>query len=150
MTPRGFTLVEILIVVVILGILAAIITPQFAGATADAKQSAFISSLKTYASNAEYFMISTGNPIGDTSTGQLPTNGFEDFIDQIAWVLPTPIGGSWDTENDRIGVHFNGAGDTRDAAFMAEIDAILDDGDLSTGSFQQVGGDRYYFLLSSS
>ena len=33
----GFTLVEILIVVVILGILAAIVIPQFTGATQDAK-----------------------------------------------------------------------------------------------------------------
>ncbi len=38
---EGFTLVELLIVVIILAILAAIIVPQFSAATDDATQSAY-------------------------------------------------------------------------------------------------------------
>ena len=44
---RGFTLIEILIVVVILGILAAIIIPQFASAQSAARATAMRSQLGT-------------------------------------------------------------------------------------------------------
>ena len=53
----GFTLVEILIVVVILGILAAIVIPQFTGASTEAKESSLVSNLQTLRSQIELFKI---------------------------------------------------------------------------------------------
>jgi len=46
-TTRGFTLVELLIVVVILAILAAVVIPTFQNASAEAKESAMRASLAT-------------------------------------------------------------------------------------------------------
>ncbi|MHC4738535.1 MAG: type II secretion system protein [Planctomycetota bacterium] len=56
-TQSGFTLVEILIVVVILGILAAIVIPQFTGASTEAKESSLVSDLQTIRSQIELFKI---------------------------------------------------------------------------------------------
>lgn len=53
----GFTLVEILIVVVILGILAAIVIPQFTNASTQAKESRLTSDLQSMRSQIELFKI---------------------------------------------------------------------------------------------
>jgi general secretion pathway protein G len=54
---RGFTLVEILIVVIILGILAAIVIPQFTNASNDARNNSVASTLQTLRSQIELYKI---------------------------------------------------------------------------------------------
>jgi len=54
---RGFTLVEILIVVVILGILAAIVVPQFTQASTEAKISSTTSSLQSLRGQLQLYKI---------------------------------------------------------------------------------------------
>jgi len=54
---KGFTLVEILIVVIILGILAAIVIPQFTGASEDARKSNMQSQLQTLRSQIELYKL---------------------------------------------------------------------------------------------
>jgi general secretion pathway protein G len=53
----GFTLVEILIVVVILGILAAIVIPQFTSASESARGNSLISQLQTVRSQLELYQV---------------------------------------------------------------------------------------------
>jgi len=53
----GFTLVEILIVVVILGILAAIVIPQFSDASTEAKYSSLASNLQMLRAQIELYKI---------------------------------------------------------------------------------------------
>lgn len=57
MKRQAFTLVEILIVVIILGILAAIVIPQFTEASNDARTSALASDLQTVRSQIELFKV---------------------------------------------------------------------------------------------
>jgi general secretion pathway protein G len=53
----GFTLVEILIVVIILGILAAIVIPQFTDASTQARLSSLKSNLQTMRSQIELYKV---------------------------------------------------------------------------------------------
>ena len=75
---RGFTLVEILIVVVILGILAAIVVPQFTQASTEAKLNSLCSNLQSLRSQIELYKVqhndvAPGNDI-DASTGAVTAN----------------------------------------------------------------------------
>jgi general secretion pathway protein G len=56
-SKRGFTLVEILIVVIILGILAAIVIPQFTNASTEARNSNVRSQLQTLRSQIELYKL---------------------------------------------------------------------------------------------
>jgi general secretion pathway protein G len=66
----GFTLVEILIVVVILGILAAIVIPQFTEASTEAKTSSLCTDLQTMRSQIELYKVQHNDdlPGGGTAT----------------------------------------------------------------------------------
>lgn len=56
-TRKGFTLVEILIVVVILGILAAIVIPQFTNASEEAKLSSLRSNLQSIRAQIQLYKM---------------------------------------------------------------------------------------------
>ena len=68
----GFTLVEILIVVVILGILAAIVIPQFTNASEAAKLSSLTSQLQTIRSQLELAQIQHQGTYPTLSAGWTP------------------------------------------------------------------------------
>jgi len=67
----GFTLVEILIVVVILGILAAIVIPQFTDASTEAKTSSLCSDLQTFRSQIELYKIQHNDNLPGAGTATL-------------------------------------------------------------------------------
>src|SRR5215204_4467910 len=70
---RGFTLVEILIVVIILGILAAIVIPQFTNASQDARKNSLTSQLQTLRSQIELYKLQhlDENPPGLNTAGAI-------------------------------------------------------------------------------
>ena len=73
MERKGFTLVEILIVVIILGILAAIVVPQFTEASGDAKISALSSDLQTVRSQVQLYRLQHGGDWPDNLVTQMTT-----------------------------------------------------------------------------
>lgn len=92
--PAGFTLVELLIVVIILTILAAVVIPQFTNSTNDAKVAALDSNLATMRSAIELYYQQHGTYPGATASsgGTAPTGATagtgaagnaQAFIDQL-------------------------------------------------------------------
>ena len=78
MRTRGFTLVQILIVVVILGILAAIVIPQFTDASTEAKASSLMSDLQTMRSQIQLYKIQHNDNFPGIANGtHTATAGFE-------------------------------------------------------------------------
>jgi general secretion pathway protein G len=69
---RGFTLVEILIVVIILGILAAIVIPQFTNASQNARESSLQSTLQTLRSQVQLFKLQHGDTLPNLITDWTP------------------------------------------------------------------------------
>ncbi len=135
---RAFTLIEILIVVVILGILAAIVIPQFTDASQDAMEANLVSQLQTIRSQIELYDVQNPQAIFDPLdvvqnpanwdvlvTGQYlqspPKNPLQGGISNVlaapamavAWTFNDPNG--WGVINlyavDALGANFDFDGD---------------------------------------
>jgi len=65
---RGFTLIEILIVVIILGILAAIVIPQFSNASTAAKTSAVTSTAQSLRQQVALYKLQHGDKLPPAAT----------------------------------------------------------------------------------
>ncbi|MEM1331621.1 MAG: type II secretion system protein [Planctomycetota bacterium] len=149
---RAFTLVEILIVVVILGILAAIITPAMANASDSGKQATFVQSVRVFADAIELYRAKTGSFPPDGSSGTLAAPLANGYIDPDDFNNGTPIGGVWDNETNEsgvvcaVGVHFNGD-PVPSNEFLVDLDASFDDGNLATGRFRSLTADRFYLII---
>ena len=134
----GFTLVEILIVVVILGILAAIVIPQFTEASTEAKTSSLCTDLQTMRSQIELYKVQHNDDLPgqgtasliDCLTGQTDVAGavgtdYGPYVQKI----PTNQFNDLDTIREEAGASTAGANthgwvfNTGTGAFQADDDA---------------------------
>lgn len=71
-TARAFTLIELLLVLVILGILAAIVVPKFAGRTEQARNTAAQTQISSFSTALDAFEVDNGYyPKGKNGLGDL-------------------------------------------------------------------------------
>lgn len=146
-SKRGFTLVEIAFVVVIIGLLTVLAIPLVVRARDNARAARFISDLRNAVHAFELYAIQTGYYPTDSGPGVKPPEMSEE-LDRTLWDKTTPIGGNWDWSVDQ-GSYYAGVavvGAVVPPALLQAIDSRIDDGDLSNGQFQGSGGDVVYII----
>lgn len=79
-TDRAFTLVELLVVIIILAVLAAVVIPRFADSGLRSKESALKANLRLYRGAVEMFRNDTGAfpaSLADLAATSAPANGLD-------------------------------------------------------------------------
>ena len=142
----GFTLAEMMIVVAIIALLAAIAVPSFLRARQRSQNAKFINALRIASDAITLYGVENGGRYpADVNRGVVPA-GMATYLDpSLDWTGTTPIGGRWDWDFDRAGAKaaVSVVGSLATATRMREVDAMWDDGDLNTGRFRQTEDDRY-------
>ena len=110
---NGFTLVEILIVVVILGILAAIVVPQFTNASNEAVKGAIQSQLQTINSQVELYRVRNNGDYGWFDAAE--DNGWGDLVGG-EYLKEEPVNGYTGESVVVVGTVADSEGQDRDSA----------------------------------
>lgn len=144
---RAFTLVEIMIVVVIIGLLAALAIPAMTRVQRNAKVVRFVSDLRTFSQAFDAHASANGGWPPDGVPGSFPT-GMAGDLKSAVWGGETSLGGRWDWDYLQFGVT---AGisvhrPTASEELLTEVDRKIDDGDLDTGNFRR-RTDGYIYIL---
>lgn len=143
----AFTLVEIMIVVVIVGLLAALALPGFQRVRQSANSKRYINDARQVRDAAERYALEHGN---------FPPNGIASLHADLRGYVPdslfnattTPLGGVWDWDYQQdgftasISVYMFTASDEQ----LRDIDRTIDDGNLTTGRFRKMGSKAIFII----
>lgn len=142
---RAFTLVEIMIVCVIIGILAALAIPAFKRVQQNAINKRYINDLRQIRAGAERYALEKGvhAPNGSASLHE----ELRDYVPNSLFGA-APIGGVWDWDYQQHGITAMVSvwRYTISDAQLTDIDRTIDDGNLSTGLFRKIDAKASYIL----
>ncbi len=127
---RGFTLIEILIVVVILGILAAIIVPQFTDAQSLSRGTAMRTQLNTIRGQVAAWRLQNGNAVpggaGSTAEEMMRTLVDDGYMVRTVFVS-SGFGWTWNPTTCELSLQYDPAADPSIPDVDGDGDGDLDD-----------------------
>jgi prepilin-type N-terminal cleavage/methylation domain-containing protein len=149
-TSHGFTLIEIMIVIAIIGVIAAIAIPNFAAYRQRAKIAEAATDIKHFEKGFVAYAVEEGRFPDDSHIVLPDLPKMADFISPTVWGRTTPLGGTYNWEGPDsypyAGIAFFGV--TASVQELQRLDSLIDDGDLSTGKFRQTPNGRYTYIIA--
>ena len=91
----GFTVIELVVVILVLGVLAAVAAPRFIGTVDDATASAEVANAKAFFEAVQVFVAQNNRLPNDAGPGTLPAD-LQGMIPGTMFSTPSPAGGKYD------------------------------------------------------
>lgn len=153
---RGFTLVEIMVVVTLIGFLAMLSVPVFTRIKLRAASAAFTSDTRMFSEAFQRYAQEKGSFPATGAVGVLP-GGMEEYIDENDWGKTTSLGGNYSwlifpTSDAQRGSYDIGiiqvVAPTLSLEELESIDGWIDDGNINGGNVIVTGaGSVVYFIV---
>lgn len=140
---KGFTLVEIMVVVVIIGILATFLIPATNKSNEKTHSTVLVNDIEEYVNAFDFYNTDHGQWPPNAGLNQIPA-GMEDYLPGKYTASIGPGSGYiWLGSKATLRLQKPNA----NLSVMIEMDEKLDDGDLSSGRFQKKGAMNYELVL---
>lgn len=143
-TPQagGFTLVEIMTVVVIIGLLAVMAMPAFQKARLGTQNTRLVNDLRIFQQGFANYSLELGAWPPDAPAGELPAPMIG-FVPEDKFEARTVVGGryKWSNPSTSFSAAIVLSSTYLDVSQAQQIDNMMDDGVLTTGRFQADGPD---------
>ncbi|MEM1447235.1 MAG: prepilin-type N-terminal cleavage/methylation domain-containing protein [Planctomycetota bacterium] len=141
MKTTGFTIIELLIVVVILGVLASLAIPRLSSASVNAKYTATHAGFRNITAALDVYHTDHRAYPPNAPLGRLPPE-MVDYLHDLAFTEPPPIGRAWDWNGTGSGINTFGINlsiHTTPRSDRDEMEKRYDDGDPKTGTYRNQG-----------
>lgn len=150
MKRSGYTLIELVTVVLILGILAGVALPRVMGGSDEAAIEATISHLKTITLAAELYYNETGDWPPNALSETMPV-GMSPYLRPNIFAVACPAGGiyDWDQGNAGFAANIKIVDEAPDLTTWSAIDRRMDDGDSTSGRLTRLptGRRRWVWVI---